>query len=89
MTDNANRASYLLDGRRVAVRDLLDAGLLEGGAKLTFSRPKVGETYSAVVEESGDLLVDDRAYKTPSAAARAAIGTGAFDGWTAWTDSAG
>lgn len=72
MTDNGSRASYLLDGRRVAVRDLLDAGLIQVGEQLIFARPRAGETYSAIVEGSGALVVGGRAHATPSAAARAA-----------------
>lgn len=89
MTDNGSRASYLLDGRRVAVRDLLDAGLIQVGEQLTFARPRAGETYSAIVEDSGALVVGGRAHATPSAAARAATGAGQIDGWTAWTNSVG
>lgn len=89
MTDNGSRASYLLDGRRVVVRDLLEAGWVRVGEELTFARPRAGETYSAIIEGSGSLVVGGRAHATPSAAARAATGTGQIDGWTTWTNSAG
>lgn len=82
MTDNGSRASYLLDGRRVVVRDLLEAGWVRVGEELTFARPRAGETYSAIIEGSGSLVVGGRAHATPSAAARAATGTGQIDGWT-------
>lgn len=89
MAGSGGRASYLLDGRRVAVRDLLAAGLVTVGEWLTFARPRSGETHTAVIEGSGALLVGGRRYATPSAAARAAIGSGQVDGWTAWTTAGG
>lgn len=89
MACSDGRASYLLDGRRVAVRDLLDANLVTVGERLTFARPRSGETHTAVVEGSGALLVGDRRHATPSAAARAAVGTVQVDGWTAWTTAGG
>jgi CBS domain-containing protein len=89
MAGDGSRRSYLLDGRRVRVRDLLDARLVETGQPLKFVRPRSGETHAAIVEESGALLVDGRAHATPSAAARAATGAGEIDGWTAWTTDSG
>lgn len=89
MADDGGRASYLLDGRRVMVRDLLEAGLVTVGEELTFTRPRAGETHTAVVEESGSLLVDGRRHVTSSAAARVAAGTGQIDGWTAWVTKEG
>lgn len=89
MAGNGGRRSYLLDGRRVAVRDLLDAGLIDAGERLVFARPRLGETHTALVEGTGSLLVDGRSHATPSAAAVAAIGGGNVDGWEAWTTAAG
>lgn len=42
MADN-NRNMRLLDGRRVQVKDLIDAGLVEAGAELEFVRPRLDE----------------------------------------------
>jgi predicted transcriptional regulator len=81
--------TYVLDGRRVAVRDLLDAGLLSTGETLTFDRARVGLRHTAVVEQGGSLLVDGRSYTTPSRAAATAAGMAAVDGWTAWVTERG
>ncbi|MFF8572711.1 CBS domain-containing protein [Streptomyces sp. NPDC015237] len=79
---------YLLDGRRVRIADLLSAGLLTDGQLLTFVRKKKGERHQAdVTREHGGairLLPSGQIYRSPSAAARAAVGYGSFDGWTAW-----
>src|SRR4051794_29698037 len=79
---NGGRASYLLDGRRVVVKDLLEAGLLTVDEQLTFARPRLGETHVARVADDGRLGVDERPHKTPSGAARVAAGSGQVDGWT-------
>lgn len=81
--------TYVLDGRRVAVRDLLDAGLVSVGDTLTFDRPRVGQRHAAVIEKGGSLRVDGRSYATPSRAAATAAGLPAVDGWTAWVTEGG
>lgn len=82
---STGRASYLIEGRRVRVSDLTDAGLLTPGTQLTFRRRRSGATHSARVTTDGRIeLSDGRRYKSPSAAAAAASGRGPFDGWTAW-----
>jgi hypothetical protein len=83
----AQRSMYLLGGRRVQVRDLIDAGLLQPGAKLRFVRKRVGETYHAEVTETGRvrLLPDGQELPSPSRAAMVAAGMRAVDGWLAWT----
>jgi predicted transcriptional regulator len=79
------RASYLLEGRRVSIADLVKAELLEVGAQLTFERPRIGETHAArVTDDSTIELVDGQQFKSPSSAAIAAVGSGSFDGWHAW-----
>ncbi|MEU1798724.1 CBS domain-containing protein [Streptomyces californicus] len=79
------RASYLIEGRRVLVSDLVDAGLLTAGTQLTFRRKQSGEAHLAKVTRDGRIeLSDGRQFKSPSAAAAAATGRGPFDGWTAW-----
>ncbi|MGI5132964.1 CBS domain-containing protein [Pseudonocardia sp. CA-107938] len=83
------RMTYVLDGRRVAVRDLIGAGLLTVGQTLMFDRPRVGRRHTAVVEKGGTLLVDGRSYTTPSRAAATAAGMAAVDGWTAWVTEDG
>ncbi|MFC7796681.1 hypothetical protein ACFUIZ_02120 [Streptomyces cinereoruber] len=79
------RASYLIEGRRVLVSDLVEAGLLTAGTQLTFRRKQSGEAHPAKVTSDGRIeLSDGRQFKSPSAAAAAATGRGPFDGWTAW-----
>lgn len=86
MTDDARstRDSYLIRGRRVLIRDLMQASLLEAGTDLVFRRPRLGETYTATVTQAGKLrLPDGREFASPSRAAVAAAG-GSLDGWHAW-----
>lgn len=72
-------------GRRVTVRDLVEAGLLQTGAELRWTRPNLGQDHLAVVDQQGRILLDDgRAYSAPSRAAIEAVGGGSFDGWLAW-----
>jgi hypothetical protein len=49
------RSAYLLDGKRVTLTDLLDAGLLAPGDQLEFKRPRIGAIYHASVTKSGAL----------------------------------
>ncbi|MFD7912562.1 CBS domain-containing protein [Streptomyces sp. NPDC059752] len=80
------REAYLLEGRRVTVGDLLEAGHLDAGAKLTFERPRRGEKHQAEVAADGKVkLSDGQLFLSPSRAATAAVGRGSFDGWHAWT----
>src|SRR4051812_14778401 len=83
----AQRSMYMLGGRRVQVRDLIDAGLLRPGAKLRFTRKRVGETHYAEVTGAGrvKLLPDGQEFPSPSRAAMVAAGMRAVDGWLAWT----
>lgn len=79
------RSAYLLDGKRVTLMDLLDAGLLAPGDELTFPRPRSGETHRAMVTESGALALEGgQTFRSPSSAARAAADISAIDGWHAW-----
>ena len=78
---------YLLHGRRVQLRDLVDAGLLSPGARLRFVRSRVGDTHHAEVTPAGRvrLLPDGEEFPSPSRAAMVAAGMRAVDGWLAWT----
>ncbi|MDQ0911100.1 putative transcriptional regulator [Streptomyces canus] len=83
--ETQSRARYLLDGRRVALADLLSAGLLSDGEHLTFVRPRMGETHEATVTSRGWIrLADGEEFRSPSKAAMVAVGYGSFDGWAAW-----
>ena len=80
------RIEITIKGRRVRISDLLDAGLLEAGQELIWTRPQLGQTYRAVVQENGTISLDDhRNFSSPSKAACEAAGIPAYDGWHAWT----
>jgi CBS domain-containing protein len=84
MDEDGGRDAYLLQGRRVVIADLINAGLLHPGAQLVFNRPRLGTTYQAAVTAEGRLqLLDGRTFASPSRAASAAAG-GSLDGWHAW-----
>jgi CBS domain-containing protein len=84
------RSAYLLDGRRVTIADLLDAGLLAPGDVLRFRRPRLGENHRAVVTPSGALALDGgQEFRSPSRAAMIAADMRAVDGWHAWTTVSG
>ncbi|MEV4535524.1 CBS domain-containing protein [Asanoa sp. NPDC049518] len=88
MIDSATtRSMHLIGGRRVQVRDLMDAGLLRPKSALQFVRKRVGETHHAEVTDAGwiRLQPDGPEFPTPSRAAMVASGMRAVDGWLAWT----
>lgn len=72
--DGAGRTAptrYEIDGRRIAVSDLLDAGLLDPDTPVTWSRPRIGASYSAAVLGTGQIRLDHgRTFASPSRAAR-------------------
>jgi hypothetical protein len=78
----------------ISIADLITAGLLAVGHKLTMSyKPRHGErrTYTAVVQENGSLLVLDKSFRSPSYAALYGIQDAGSDrrtvnGWTSWKD---
>lgn len=81
------RASYLLDGRRVTVTDLIDTGLLAAGARLRFKRARRGETHRAEVTPAGHIRLEDgQTFQSPSPAATAVAGGVSLDGWRAWVE---
>lgn len=68
------------------ISDLLEAGLLAEGDVLQFKRPRLRETYRAVVTASGTLTLDGgQEFGSPSRAAVVAADVKALDGWHAWT----
>lgn len=78
------RREHLFRGRRVKVRDLVDAGLLEPGTTLVSDRPHEGVPLQITVTRTGQLrLSDGRESKTPSGAYRDLTGKAA-DGWYTW-----
>jgi hypothetical protein len=83
--DEASSEMALIEGRRVQISDLLDAGLLTEGDLLVWLRPRLGEEYRATVTTDGALRLDDgRICSTPSRAAKEAANIPAYDGWYAW-----
>jgi len=84
--DTSGRSMYLIGGRRVTVPDLLEAGLLQAGAKLRFKRARIGVTYDATVTDKGRIRLepDGEEFRSPSRAAMVAAGMRAVDGWRAW-----
>jgi hypothetical protein len=71
----SGRSMYLIGGRRVTVSDLLEAGLIEAGAKLRFKRNRIGAIFHATVTDKGRLRLDDGGeFRSPSGAAMAAAG---------------
>jgi hypothetical protein len=64
------------------VKDLIDAGLLEPGAKLVLSQ--AGKTREAVVLESGAIMFNQVEYSSPSKASTVALGLKANNGWVTW-----
>lgn len=76
------RLQYLLNGRRVKVGDLLEAGLLAAGDTLRYDR--LGQPHIATVTAAGELeLADGRRFKTPSGAGDAVSGI-STPGWDVW-----
>ena len=82
----AGRTMHLIGGRRVMVSDLLDAGLLQAGAKLRFKRKRIRKTYEATITDKGRIRLEPSGeeFRTPSRAAATAAGMRAVDGWRAW-----
>jgi hypothetical protein len=74
-----------VDGRRVRLGDLIEAGLLPLGAELVWNRPRLGHTHAATVTPAGAIkLSDGRVFATPSKAGIEAAGVASLDGWLAW-----
>jgi CBS domain-containing protein len=80
------RSTYLLDGRRVTIVDLIGAGLLTAGDALRFKRPRVGQTFKSVITVAGTVSLEGgQEFRSPSRAAAVAADMPAVDGWHAWT----
>lgn len=82
----SERDMRLLDGRRVQLKDLIDAELLTPGAVLEFNRPRAGARHLAVVTDDARLQLEDgRPFAAPSRAAVEAADLRSVDGWLVWT----
>lgn len=74
-----------MDGRRVRLTDLLDAGLVASGTRLIWERRRLGQTYRATLTDNASIqLADGRSFSSPSRAAMEAAGVASYDGWYAW-----
>lgn len=78
------RRQHLFRGRRVKVRDLVEADLLRPGVALVYDRPQTGEQLRVNVTEAGQLaLPDGRETSSLSGAIKELTGKH-VDGWYAW-----
>lgn len=74
-----------VNGRRVTVADLLDAGLLQADEPVEFIRPRLGERHTATIRGDGVfVLADGSEHQSPSLAAMRAADLVSYDGWYAW-----
>ena len=74
-----------LDGRRVRLTDLIDAGLVSPGSRLIWERRRLGQTYRGWLTDNGSIQLDgDGSFSSPSRAAMEAAGVASYDGWYAW-----
>ncbi len=84
-TTNAGPKAVTLNGNRVTVIDLLDAGLLEPGEPVEFVRPRLGKLYKAHITAEGKFINEDgKEHQSPSLAAMRAADLISYDGWYAW-----
>jgi hypothetical protein len=74
-----------VNGRRVAVADLLEAGLLSPGEPVEFVRKAAGAVHRAKINSDGSFTLEDgRSFQSPSAAGAQAAGLVACPGWISW-----
>jgi hypothetical protein len=74
-----------IEGRRVRLSDLVEAGVLRPGQPLIWERPRLGQTYRAAVTDGAAIRLEDgREFTSPSRAAMEAGDVPAYDGWYAW-----
>lgn len=83
--DSPRRRHPLINGRRVRVSDLLDAGMVRVGQTLSYRPPHSAAAHKAAVTDRGRIrLSDGREFTTPSGAATAVNSARAVHGWYAW-----
>ncbi len=71
--------------RRVTLRDLIDAGLLQAGTNMVLVGPGRREVARAKLTAAGEISWDGRAYRSPSDKAFCRLlGRSAVNGWTHW-----
>lgn len=77
--------------RRVdhTLSDLVHAGLLQPGQRLTWTRRQLGQVHAVTVDTNGALVTDDGSvYASPNSAATGVAGYPIF-GWPLWCTDAG
>ena len=82
--ETPGRREHLFRGRRVKVRDLIDANLLKPGAVLVYDRPQAGETFQVTVTETGRLQLSDGRETGSLSGAVWQLSEKSVDGWYAW-----
>ena len=82
--ETPGRREHLFRGRRVKVRDLIDANLLKPGAVLVYDRPQAGETFKVTVTETGRLRLPDGRETGSLSGAVWQLSGKSVDGWYAW-----
>jgi Restriction Enzyme Adenine Methylase Associated len=82
--ETPGRREHLFRGRRVKVRDLIDADLLKPGAALVYDRPQVGETFQVTVTKTGRLQLSDGRETGSLSGAVLQLSGKSVDGWYAW-----
>lgn len=74
-----------INGRRITVGDLLEAGLLEPGEEVVFNRPRIGARYVAHINADGTFTIENGTiWNSPSLAAMRSADLASYDGWFAW-----
>jgi hypothetical protein len=69
----------------VALSDLVEAGVIDDGEPIEWTRPQLGTTYRATVSADGAVVLDDgRRFVSPSTAGATAAGTPTLNGWISW-----
>lgn len=69
----------------VSIKDLIRAGLIQGGETLVWRRKVQGTIHEARLLDDGVIQTDDgKRHKTPSGAARHFNNEKPVDGWIAW-----
>ena len=85
----AGPTSFAINGHQVAVKDLLEAGLIAADTPLMWTRPRKGQTHRARVLATGDIRLDEGGtHSSPSLAAHEAAGI-AVNGWRVWKTPGG
>jgi hypothetical protein len=69
----------------VSLSDLVDAGVIQDGERIEWTRPQLGITYRAIINSDGAVVLEDgRRFVSPSTAGAKAAGTPTLNGWISW-----